>query len=74
VTVREHDDAPGDGPVKDPGLEGKLAAERAGILAWAVRGCLGWQDVEPGDLPNAVDGRAVAERAVGASLEAYSSA
>jgi putative DNA primase/helicase len=28
---------------RDPHLPAKLQAERAGILAWAVRGCLEWQ-------------------------------
>lgn len=28
---------------KDPGMEAKLTAELPGILAWAVRGCLDWQ-------------------------------
>jgi P4 family phage/plasmid primase-like protien len=28
---------------KDPALAEKLKAERPGILAWAVRGCLAWQ-------------------------------
>jgi putative DNA primase/helicase len=36
---------PWDVPVakKDPKLPEKLKAERSGILAWAVRGCLAWQ-------------------------------
>jgi len=32
------------GAEKDPGFEAKLIRERAGILAWMVRGCLEWQD------------------------------
>jgi putative DNA primase/helicase len=30
-------------PVKDPDMERKLTAELPGILAWAVQGCLAWQ-------------------------------
>jgi len=32
-----------EGDRQDPDLPAKLAAEAAGILAWAVRGCLDWQ-------------------------------
>lgn len=35
VTIPEHE--------RDPGLKQKLMAELPGILAWAVRGCLAWQ-------------------------------
>jgi putative DNA primase/helicase len=30
----------------DPGLKDKLKEERSGILAWLVRGCLAWQQLE----------------------------
>lgn len=36
VTIPEHE--------KDKKLPEKLRAERSGILAWAVRGCLDWQE------------------------------
>jgi putative DNA primase/helicase len=32
-----------EGERQDPELPARLAAESAGILAWAVRGCLEWQ-------------------------------
>ena len=35
VRIPEHE--------KDKKLPEKLRAERSGILAWAVRGCLDWQ-------------------------------
>lgn len=34
-----------DGELQDKQLPEKLKAERAGILAWAVRGCLEWQRI-----------------------------
>jgi putative DNA primase/helicase len=43
---------------KDPKLTDKLKAERAGILAWAVRGCLDWQRdglAEPDEVRAATD-------------------
>lgn len=40
---REKVDDEGGRHVKDPELINKLKAERAGILAWMVRGCLEWQ-------------------------------
>jgi putative DNA primase/helicase len=43
---------------RDPDLPAKLAAERAGILAWAVRGCLDWQReglAEPEEVTAATD-------------------
>lgn len=41
------------GDRKDPRLAAKLAAELPGILAWAVRGCLQWQEQGLGE-PEAV--------------------
>ena len=41
---------------RDPAMEEKLQAELAGILAWAVRGCLDWQRVglnEPAEVVEA---------------------
>jgi len=45
VPFRQRFYEPHDGktPVKDPQLPAKLLAERNGILAWAVRGCLDWR-------------------------------
>jgi len=39
---------------KDPYLPEKLKAETAGILAWAVRGCLEWQRMKGLGIPNTV--------------------
>lgn len=41
-SVKFHDPAEGEHPVKDLALERKLATEQEGILAWLVRGCLRW--------------------------------
>ena len=44
---------------RDPNLSAKLAAELPGILAWAVRGCLKWQDsglTDPPAVRDATDG------------------
>jgi putative DNA primase/helicase len=38
----------------DKGLDAALEAEAAGVLAWAVRGCLRWQVEGLGDVPAAV--------------------
>lgn len=41
--VQYQDSDSPEGPYKDFDLPDKLYAERPGILAWAVRGCLDWQ-------------------------------
>jgi len=47
---------------QDKGLPGKLAAERPGILAWLVRGCLAWQREGLGK-PTAVEAATAGYRA-----------
>lgn len=44
VTFNSKDKLTGGQKLIDPDLETTLAEERAGILAWMVRGCLAWQD------------------------------
>lgn len=43
---------------KDPQLGAKLKAEAAGILAWAVRGCVEWQRMGIGRVADVVDATA----------------
>ena len=59
--------APRDRPLEDVVDEINTRAARRSYGVLCADLMLGL-DVVPGDLPNAVDGRAVAERAVGASL------
>lgn len=42
----------------DPGMKEKLLAERAGILAWMVRGCVAWRESGLGSPPAVVDATA----------------
>jgi P4 family phage/plasmid primase-like protien len=55
---------------KDPHLVEKLSAERDGILAWAVRGCLEWQRDGLG-LPHAVASATEAYRGESDRLAAF---
>ena len=55
---------------KDPRLTEKLARERDGILAWAVRGCLDWQRDGLG-LPGAVASATEAYRSESDRLAAF---
>jgi putative DNA primase/helicase len=55
---------------KDPHLVDKLSAERDGILAWAVRGCLEWQRDGLG-LPHAVASATEAYRGESDRLAAF---
>jgi len=55
---------------KDPHLADKLRAERSGILAWAIRGCLEWQRDGLG-LPHAVASATEAYRGESDRLAAF---
>lgn len=58
---------------RDPHLQQKLLAERNGILAWAVQGCLDWQSLgrldPPKQVVDATDEYFEAEDALGRWLE-----
>jgi len=58
---------------RDPHLQQKLLAERGGILAWAVQGCLDWQSLgrldPPKQVMDATDEYFEAEDALGRWLE-----
>ena len=57
---------------RDPRLTERLLAERDGILAWAVQGCLDWQQVglkAPASVMSATDEYLEAEDATGRWLE-----
>lgn len=59
---------------QDHDLGDKLAKERSGILAWAVRGCLEWQDIglsEPSDVTNAGDEYRSESDVLGAFFETH---
>jgi putative DNA primase/helicase len=43
VQFRIKDDDPPEWPQADPGLKDRLVAELPGIFAWAIQGCLDWQ-------------------------------
>ena len=51
------------GAAADRKLAGKLKAEAPGILEWAVRGCLAWQEEGLDPIPAAVTGATAAYRA-----------
>jgi putative DNA primase/helicase len=57
---------------RDPTLPDKLLAELAGILAWAVRGCLAWQQDglgEPDEVQQATTGYRAEMDVLGAFIE-----
>jgi len=57
---------------QDPGLPEKLEAEMPGILAWAVRGCLGWKAEglgEPKEVTRATDAYRAEQDVLAAFIE-----